>query len=140
MNFRSYCKFSRHLLGWSEEQTATALGIRPGTVKSRSHRAIPAGARRQSRRRRATMISTLAAVGALTIGTVTILNQNSNDKIIVSGGGSGEADPNDSDHPLAKCHSGRADYSGRPDAAVVPSRRRPRRSARPAQLPNLHRR
>lgn len=30
----------RHLLGWSEEQTATALGVRPGTVKSRSHRAI----------------------------------------------------------------------------------------------------
>ena len=30
----------RHLLGWSEDQTAVALGIRPGTVKSRSYRAI----------------------------------------------------------------------------------------------------
>jgi RNA polymerase sigma factor (sigma-70 family) len=30
----------RYLLGWSEEQTATALGIRPGTVKSRASRAI----------------------------------------------------------------------------------------------------
>jgi RNA polymerase sigma factor (sigma-70 family) len=29
----------RYLLGWSEEQTATALGIRPGTVKSRASRA-----------------------------------------------------------------------------------------------------
>ena len=30
----------RHLLGWSEQQTADALNIRPGTVKSRSSRAI----------------------------------------------------------------------------------------------------
>ena len=29
----------RHLLGWSELETATALGLRPGTVKSRLHRA-----------------------------------------------------------------------------------------------------
>jgi RNA polymerase sigma factor (sigma-70 family) len=29
----------RYLLGWSEEQTAAALGIRPGTVKSRASRA-----------------------------------------------------------------------------------------------------
>lgn len=29
----------RLLLGWSESQTAEALGIRPGTVKSRLHRA-----------------------------------------------------------------------------------------------------
>ena len=29
----------RLLLGWSELQTATSLGIRPGTVKSRLHRA-----------------------------------------------------------------------------------------------------
>jgi RNA polymerase sigma factor (sigma-70 family) len=29
----------RHLLGWSEAQTASALGIRPGTVKSRLSRA-----------------------------------------------------------------------------------------------------
>ncbi len=30
----------RHLLGWSEAQTAEALGIRPGTVKSRLSRAL----------------------------------------------------------------------------------------------------
>ena len=30
----------RLLLGWSEAQTATALHIRPGTVKSRLHRAV----------------------------------------------------------------------------------------------------
>lgn len=30
----------RFLLGWSEAQTATSLGIRPGTVKSRLHRAL----------------------------------------------------------------------------------------------------
>ena len=42
---------------------------------------LTAGARRQSRRRRATMISTLAAVGACsTVGTVAILNQQSADK------------------------------------------------------------
>jgi len=29
----------RHLLGWSELETASALGLRPGTVKSRLHRA-----------------------------------------------------------------------------------------------------
>jgi RNA polymerase sigma factor (sigma-70 family) len=32
----------RFLLGWSEAETATALGIRPGTVKSRLHRALGA--------------------------------------------------------------------------------------------------
>jgi RNA polymerase sigma-70 factor (ECF subfamily) len=30
----------RLLLGWSEAQTSAALGIRPGTVKSRLHRAL----------------------------------------------------------------------------------------------------
>ncbi len=30
----------RHLLGWSEAETATALGIRRGTVKSRTARAL----------------------------------------------------------------------------------------------------
>ena len=30
----------RHLLGWSVAETATALGLREGTVKSRLHRAL----------------------------------------------------------------------------------------------------
>lgn len=30
----------RYYLGWSEEETANQLGIRPGTVKSRLHRAL----------------------------------------------------------------------------------------------------
>jgi RNA polymerase sigma-70 factor (ECF subfamily) len=30
----------RHLLGWSVADTATALGLREGTVKSRLHRAL----------------------------------------------------------------------------------------------------
>ena len=30
----------RFVLGWSEAETATALGVRPGTVKSRLHRAL----------------------------------------------------------------------------------------------------
>jgi RNA polymerase sigma-70 factor (ECF subfamily) len=35
----------RLLLGWSEDQTATALGVRPGTVKSRLSRALAVLAR-----------------------------------------------------------------------------------------------